>query len=110
LKFSLSVKDDKDVPSNIANVTVFVKSVSKNTNAHSINSNRPFKVVGNSYSFLKKWYSNGTSGGQFDEPQAIAVDSSGNVYVADFGNNRIQKFDSNGNFITKWGSIGEADG
>jgi len=32
------------------------------------------------------------------------------VYVADTGNNRIQKFDSNGNFITKWGSEGDGDG
>ena len=37
-------------------------------------------------------------------PHGIAIDSSGNVYVADYGNNRIQKFTSNGNFITKWGS------
>jgi DNA-binding beta-propeller fold protein YncE len=27
------------------------------------------------------------------------------VYVTDTGNNRIQKFNSNGNFITKWGSF-----
>ena len=35
----------------------------------------------------------------------IAVDSSGNVYVADTWNNRIQKFDSDGNFITKWAVV-----
>ena len=38
--------------------------------------------------------------------RGIAFDSSGNLYVADTDNNRIQKFDSNGNFITKWGSFG----
>ena len=43
-------------------------------------------------------------------PEDVATDSSGNVYVVDFGNNRIQKFDSNGNFITKWGSEGAGDG
>ena len=36
------------------------------------------------------------------------------MYVADgslgLGNNRIQKFDSNGKFITKWGSKGTGDG
>jgi DNA-binding beta-propeller fold protein YncE len=32
------------------------------------------------------------------------------VYVADSGNNRIQKFDSDGNFMTKWGSSGSGDG
>jgi DNA-binding beta-propeller fold protein YncE len=31
--------------------------------------------------------------------------------VGNFGeNNRIQKFDSNGNFITKWGTSGSGDG
>jgi DNA-binding beta-propeller fold protein YncE len=40
---------------------------------------------------------------------AINVGSSGNVYVAD-SKNRIQKFDSNGNFITKCGSNGTEAG
>ena len=43
-------------------------------------------------------------------PSGIDVDSSGNVYVGDVGNGRIQKFDSDGNFITKWGSYGTEDG
>lgn len=38
------------------------------------------------------------------------ADSSDNIYVADWGNNRIQKFDSNGNYITKWGTQGTGDG
>jgi DNA-binding beta-propeller fold protein YncE len=41
----------------------------------------------------------------FDE--GIAVDSSGYIYVADSYNHRIQKFDNNGKFITKWDAIGE---
>ena len=40
----------------------------------------------------------------------MAVDASGNVYVADSGNHRIQKFTSTGTFITKWGSLGSGDG
>jgi DNA-binding beta-propeller fold protein YncE len=41
----------------------------------------------------------------------LSVDSAGNVYVGDFGeNNRVQKFDSNGNFVTKWGTPGSGDG
>ncbi len=40
----------------------------------------------------------------------VAVDSLGNVYVADTDNNRIQKFNSTGIFITKWGSPGSGDG
>ena len=41
---------------------------------------------------------------------AVAVESSGHVYVADELNHRIQKFDSDGTFITKWGSRGAGDG
>ena len=46
----------------------------------------------------------------FSDPSGVAVDSSGNVYVADSGNKRIQKFNSAGGFITKWGSSGSGDG
>ena len=61
--------------------------------------------------FIRSWGSDGLGDGQFINPAGIAVDSLGNVYVGDFGeNNRIQKFDSNGNFITKWGSPGNKDG
>ncbi len=40
----------------------------------------------------------------------IAVDDSSNVYVADRNNNRIQKFDSNGGYLTQWGTLGTGDG
>ena len=40
----------------------------------------------------------------------ISVDNQGNVFVVDKGNYRIQKFDSNGNFLMAWGSKGTGDG
>jgi hypothetical protein len=43
-------------------------------------------------------------------PRAVAVDTSGNVYVADTNNDRIQKFTSDGTFLTTWGSEGSGDG
>ena len=42
--------------------------------------------------FLTTWGSSGTGNGQFAGPGGIKVDGSGNVFVADSGNNRIQKF------------------
>ena len=62
------------------------------------------------YSFVTKWGSSGSGDGQFSTPEGVAVDSSDNVYVADYSNNRIQKFSSDGTFITKWGAYGSGDG
>jgi tripartite motif-containing protein 71 len=52
----------------------------------------------------------GSGDGQFNAPQGIAVDSSNNVYVTDSGNDRIEKFDSDGTFTTKWGTTGAGAG
>jgi streptogramin lyase len=45
------------------------------------------------------WVSEGNGKGQFKYPLSVTVDSAGIVYVADTGNERIQKFDGNGNFL-----------
>ena len=60
--------------------------------------------------FLTTWGSSGTGDGQFDFPFGVATDGSGNVYVADDGNHRIQKFDASGTFLTAWGSDGSGNG
>ncbi len=54
--------------------------------------------------------SQGSGNGQFKWPQGIAVASDGSIYVADSYNHRIQKFDRDGNYITKWGSYGSGNG
>ena len=48
--------------------------------------------------------------GQIDKASALTIDRNGNIYLVDESNLRIQKFDHNGNFVTKWGTEGEADG
>ncbi|HMA35352.1 MAG TPA: DUF2298 domain-containing protein [Chloroflexia bacterium] len=40
--------------------------------------------------------------GELNEPIGIAVDKSGNVYVADTNNRRIQKFDGTGKYVAAW--------
>jgi DNA-binding beta-propeller fold protein YncE len=52
---------------------------------------------------LRIWGSKGNGNGQFDDPTSVAVDATTNkVYVADPRNKRVQVFDANGNFLTKW--------
>ncbi len=49
-------------------------------------------VYSSSGQFLANWGSEGSADGQFDQPQGIAVDTAGNVYVTDSGNHRVQVF------------------
>jgi uncharacterized repeat protein (TIGR01451 family) len=66
---------------------------------------RPLPVRGDhaAPAFLLAW-------GGFNQPFGVGVDGASNVYVADSGNNRVQKFTSSGGLITTWGSIGSGDG
>jgi DNA-binding beta-propeller fold protein YncE len=50
------------------------------------------------------WGSKGSGNGQFSIPYSIGIDSKDNIYVVDRENHRVQKFDENGTFITKWGN------
>jgi DNA-binding beta-propeller fold protein YncE len=56
--------------------------------------------------FQKQWGKKGTGDGEFDLVHDIAVDSKGRVYVADRTNQRVQVFDGDGKFVTKWTGIG----
>ena len=48
-------------------------------------------------------------GQRWDGPNNIAVDSTGNVYVADTGNDRVQKFNNSGSYLTTLGSSGSGN-
>lgn len=52
----------------------------------------------------------GNGNGQFNSPRDVAVDTSGNVYVVDFNNHRVQKFDSSGSFVWWLGYDGSTVG
>ncbi len=51
---------------------------------------------------IARWGTSGGGNGQFFWPKYLAVDKAENIFVADEKNRRIQKFDSSGNYMTKW--------
>lgn len=84
-------------------------------------SNHRIQKFSNYGTYIRSWGGFGSGDGQFNYPSGVALDSSGNVFVSDIhvvssdgvsqsGNGRIQKFEGNGIFTTKWGSRGSADG
>ena len=65
--------------------------------------------------FQLMWGSEGSGEGQFGDildahEGHLAIDTQANVYVIDLKNIRIQKFDSNGNYLTQWGTEGAGEG
>jgi hypothetical protein len=56
------------------------------------------------------WLMPGTEIGEFDAPQGVALDAYGNLYVADTGNHRIQKFSPTGEFLLAFGEYGKENG
>ena len=60
--------------------------------------------------FLSSFGSSGSGNGQFNDPFGIAIDSSGNIYVVDLINNRVEKFNSADVFQSQFGSLGSGNG
>ncbi len=52
--------------------------------------------------------STGGPEGELLNPRGIATDIKGNLYVADTGNARIQKFDADGKFVIEFGKTGQS--
>jgi DNA-binding beta-propeller fold protein YncE len=65
-----------------------------------------FDTKGN---YIKSIGQLGTKPGDFNLPTTIEIDSKGNFFVNERGNERIQKFDSNWKPILMWGSKGSGD-
>ena len=50
--------------------------------------------------FIGQWGSGGEGNGEFNLPWGICDDTEGNIYIADWRNDRVQKFDPQGNHIS----------
>jgi streptogramin lyase len=56
------------------------------------------------------WGTKGSGPGQFDALHTIAIDTKGRLLVGDRGNNRIEIFDQDGNYIAEWKQFGRPGG
>ena len=59
---------------------------------------------------VRSWGTSGTGEGEFNQPSDIEIGPDGLLYVVDSGNDRIQVFTQNGDFVRQWGSRGSGDG
>src|SRR5215471_2910604 len=50
---------------------------------------------------IKRWGTLGAAPGEFDQAHSMAMDSQGQLYVGDRGNNRVQVFDQDGRYISE---------
>src|SRR6185312_7651706 len=78
--------------------TMFASLIQPSTNILKSNSIPPslFSAQYAAADYQSQFGSAGSGNGQFNDTSGIAIDSSGNIYVADYSNNRVQKFNSAG--------------
>lgn len=65
----------------------------------------PLAACNSDFSFERSWGKTGSAQAEFQAPVSIAIDLDGNVHVAELGNERIQKFDSQGLPLTVYPSL-----
>ena len=56
--------------------------------------------------FIRSWGTLGSEPGQFRTAHALALDTQGRLFVADRGNNRVQIFTQDGDFLDSWDQFG----
>jgi len=85
---------DQKNPVNLSGIVLFGNSYYSSFYATDSSNNKFFSYSpgGSCYSEYGEF---GTTPGKFNKPNSITVDDNENLYIADAGNNRIQKFKRN---------------
>ena len=72
---------------------------------------RKYKSLGfGNFDLVSTWGRRGDGPGEFEAPTDIALSPSGDIYVLDEGNYRVQQFTADGIFLRQWGGQGRGDG
>ena len=87
-------------PAGIATDSLGNVYVSDRYNTHTI---QKFTAEG---AFIKAWGGFGEVDGMFNEPTGIAIDANDVIYVCDSENERVQLFNTNGDFLGIWADTG----
>jgi hypothetical protein len=62
------------------------------------------------HAYVAQFGTTGTGNSNFDTPGQVAIDGSGNIYIADTGNNRLKKHDSSGTYVSSITSLTDIRG
>jgi len=88
----------------VVNTSIYISDIGKHV-IHKFDN-----TSSNTSTYTSSYGKQGFKDGEFMKPYALAADKHSNIYVVDTNNCRIQKFDSNFNFIKKWGKYGKKHG
>jgi sugar lactone lactonase YvrE len=80
------------------------------SDGHGGNTNARIVKFDKTGKFIKTWGTKGSGPGEMDIPHTIAIDSRGRLFLGDRGNNRIQIFDQDGNFLDQWAQFSRPSG
>ncbi|HEX6752606.1 MAG TPA: 6-bladed beta-propeller [Solirubrobacterales bacterium] len=105
---SSEVEVEEEVAGLAPGTTYHFRVVATNAEGTSFGLDETFTTVDLRFSFA--FGSAGSGNGQFNYQEGVEADSEGNIWVADSGNNRIQKFNSSGEYLSKFGSKGGGNG
>ena len=91
-----------------ANTTYHFRVVAENPGGSSIGEDETFTTPP-STTYVTS-FGPGSSEGKFGEPDAVAVDPSGNIWVAESGHGRVIEFNSQREYVRQFGGDGSGNG
>jgi sugar lactone lactonase YvrE len=100
----------KQVTGLSAETTYHYRVVATSVEGTAYGEDKTFKTVAVTPTYQSAFGTSGSGNGQLKYPADTALDASGNVWVVDRGNNRIEKFNSKGEYVSQFGSEGTGDG